>query len=85
LPPGVKLCHLTWAYAISECQLMLPGDGPRQGCRSRMDHASIARLVASGPYPLYDLGVMVRGVLGLSCSATDGSGVEVQTEALAVV
>jgi hypothetical protein len=27
---------------------MVSGDGPRQGCRSRMDHASIARLVASG-------------------------------------
>src|SRR5690349_15300271 len=27
---------------------MPPGAGPRQGCRSRMDHASIARLVGSG-------------------------------------
>jgi len=36
------LCHLTCAYAISECRSMLSGDVLRQGCRSRMDHASIA-------------------------------------------
>jgi hypothetical protein len=37
------------AYAISKCRLMLSGDALRQGCRSHMDHASIARSVLSRP------------------------------------
>jgi hypothetical protein len=46
LPSRGELCHLTCVYAISKCRLMLSGDALRQGCRSHMDHASIARSVA---------------------------------------